>query len=155
MSWKEDYMKRYGEEGYEEKLAQSREWKDTHREERKDYAEAYYENHLEDAIVSSRESSRKGGKHYDRHLEYQHTGIPGEKNKIRGLHNRRYGAYKKIIAPESQIHHTWLDNGTAEYSCVALVEATQHRHGLIDVIEILEEGGITLLAEEEIREQVI
>ena len=72
-----------------------------------------------------------------------------KKDLIRGRHRRYYTPYKQIIAPESQLHHEWIPM-TAEYRGVALVEANQHLHGYIDVIQILE-GEIMLLTEAEIR----
>ena len=39
-----------------------------------------------------------------------------------------------------------------EYRSTALVEADQHMHGIVDVIEILE-GKIRFLTEEEIRKE--
>lgn len=76
-------------------------------------------------------------------------GIPHEKELVRQKHGNLYRPYKKIIAPESQLHHQWVP-GTAEYTGVALVEAKPHQYGYIDVIQILE-GEITLLTEEAIR----
>jgi hypothetical protein len=64
-------------------------------------------------------------------------------------HAHQYKPYKDSIAPDSQIHHEWVPE-TAEYRGVALVEAEQHMHGFVDVIEILA-GKITLLTEEEIK----
>jgi hypothetical protein len=82
-------------------------------------------------------------------LEYNRTGIPGEKTRIRYKHGREWKPYKDIIAPDSQIHHEWVPE-TAEYRGVALVEKDAHMHGFVDVIEILD-GEITLLTEEEVK----
>ena len=95
------------------------------------------------------EISCKGGKYYEKHLEYRRTGLQKERNRIRIKHRLLYYPFKQIIAPSSQLHHQWAPN-TADYSGVALVEADQHMHGFIDVIQILE-GEITLFTEAEIR----
>ena len=47
MSYKEDYIKRYGMEGYEKQQAQCRAWNN---------------EHLEEVIATSNEQKRKGGK---------------------------------------------------------------------------------------------
>ena len=98
--------------------------------------------------ATNQETQRKGGKHYERNIQYRMVGLPHEKRLVRGKHNRYWTPYKQIIAPESQIHHEWIPE-TADYRGVALVEKEQHMHGYIDVIQILE-GEITLLTEEEI-----
>ena len=98
------------------------------------------------------EQSRKGGKYYDKHLEYRRTGLQGERNRIRKKHRRFYYPFKQIIAPASQLHHQWVPS-TADYSAVALVETDRHMHGSIDVIRILE-GQITLFTEAEIASQL-
>lgn len=90
---------------------------------------------------------RKGGKLYLKTLNYEHTGLRAERSGIRAKHRSKWRAYKKIIAPESQIHHAWQP-GTAKYDGVALVEKNAHQHGIIDVIEILD-GKITILLEED------
>ena len=41
-----------------------------------------------------------------------------------------------------------MGTGTARYMGIALVEKNAHRHGIVNVIEILE-GQLTLLTEEE------
>ena len=91
----------------------------------------------------------KGGRYYNHHLEYNRTGLRGERQKVRKNHAALYRLFKQIIAPESQIHHEWIP-GTADYRGVALVEKDKHLHGIIDPIVILE-GKITLLTEAEIR----
>ena len=98
--------------------------------------------------ANEHETNRIGGKYYQWKLKYLTTGVPGERHRIRRKHAHHYKPYKKIIAPESQIHHEWIPE-TAEYRGVALVEAKAHQYGIIDVIEILD-GKITLLTEEEI-----
>jgi hypothetical protein len=135
---KEETIRRYSEAAYEKPLEQDRERKRAN---------------LDMVREINYEISRKGGKYYEKHLKYQHTGLPGERNKIRVKHANKWCQYKKIIAPDSQIHHEWVPE-TAEYLGVALVEKDQHMHGIIDVIKILD-GEITLLTEEEIREQEV
>lgn len=134
---KKEFVKRYGQEGYDKHLKQKIEWKKQNPE-----------------IVKrlANEQNRKGGIYYEYKLEYDRTGLRGERNRIRVKHANQYGQYKKIVAPESQIHHQWIW-GTSNYTGVALVEKDQHMHGYIDVIQILD-GEITLFAEKDLmREQ--
>lgn len=98
-----------------------------------------------------RKHSLNGGSHYEKTLRYKQTGIQGEREKIRKRHQHKWRGYKNIIAPDSQLHHEWLPRGK-NYAGVALVEANQHMHGFVDVIEILG-GRITLWTEKEIRER--
>jgi hypothetical protein len=147
---KAETIERYGEDAYARQLEQRQAYYKAHREEEIVRVKKYNEEHPEEVIAKSQEQHRKGGKYYDKHLKDQQTGIPGDKNKIRGKHRKQYHPYKMIIAPGSQIHHEWVPE-TAEYRGVALVEAEQHIHGFVDVIEILD-GKITLLTEEEVRE---
>jgi hypothetical protein len=148
---KEETIAKYGEDAWEKHLAQSRAYKDEHKEEESARNKKYKEEHQEQVIADHQEECRKGGKRYEKKLEHQRTGIPGEKTKIRSKHARDYKPYKDIIAPESQIHHEWVP-ATSEYRGVALVEADAHMHGIVDVIEILD-GKITLLTEEQVRNQ--
>lgn len=127
---KVDYIAKYGKGAYAKLLSQSRKW-------RVEYPE------------SSKEISNKGGKYYERTLKYNRTGLRGERRKIRTIHSHKWLLYKRIIAPNSQIHHQWRPQ-SAEYDGLALVEADQHMFGFIDVIQVLE-GEITLFTEEEIR----
>jgi hypothetical protein len=165
---KAEIIERYGEAEYTRRLEQGREYKKAHREEANATTKKYREEHLEETkaavkkyqdehpekmIAINHERNRKGGKYYDKMLEDKRTGIPGEKNKIRSKHQYKYKPYKDIIAPESQIHHEWIPD-TCEYRGVALVEAEQHMHGFVDVIEILD-GKITLLTEEEVKRKQI
>ena len=135
---KEEIIAKYGEAAWAKVLEQGRE-----------KTKKYKEEHPEQVKADNRELIRKGGKYYDKHQEYQHTGLQGARNRIRNKHRRQYKPYKMIIAPESQIHHEWVPK-TAEYTGVALVEADQHMHGFVDVIQILD-GKITLLTEEEVK----
>jgi hypothetical protein len=142
---KEDFIAKYGEEKYKKRVEQSREYYKEHREELKPRKKKYREEHLGQTAAYNRETNRKGGKRYDKTLEYDRTGLRGERNAIRNKHQKQYRLYKNIIAPDSQLHHEWIVD-TAEYRGVALVEATPHQYGIIDVIQILD-GKITLLTE--------
>ena len=133
---KEEFVKRYGEAAYIKMCGQSQEWRLAHPEEVK---------------AAAHEQCRKGGRYYGKSRIYQVAGLQGVRNKIRGFHNRRWSKYKKIVAPGSQLHHQW-QAGSPRYTGVALVEADQHRYGIIDVIRILE-GKITLFTEQAIRER--
>jgi hypothetical protein len=146
---KEEIIERYGEAAYETVLERQRAYNRAHKEEANARGKKYREEHPEQVRANNNEIGRRGGKYYDKTLEYKKTGITGEKNRIRMKHVRRYKPYKAIIAPESQIHHEWVPN-TSEYRGVALVEKDQHQYGIVDVIEILD-GKITLLTEEEVK----
>jgi hypothetical protein len=98
------------------------------------------------------DQSRKGGKRYLKKLRYNITGLRHERNRIRARHKNKWHGFKKIIAPDSQLHHEWIPE-TPNYKGVALVEKDRHQHGIINVIKILN-GEITLFTEKEIREQV-
>jgi hypothetical protein len=164
---KAECIERYGEEEWERRLEQGREYNKVHREEAKAYTKKYREEHLEETKAAVKkyheehpeeikahnqkahqEQCRKGGKYYDRYLAYEHIGLRGDRNAIRKKHAHQYKPYKQIIAPDSQIHHEWMPK-TAEYRGLALVEKEPHQYGIVDVIEILE-GKITLLTEEEV-----
>jgi hypothetical protein len=129
---KEEFIKRRGDVAYSRRLKQQRQWK--------------LEN-SEKVKVCDFVRSRKVGKYYLKRLRYEHSGLRGERNKIRANHSHKWQQYKKIIAPDSQIHHEWIP-GTAKYQGVALVEKDQHQHGIIDIIQILD-GEITLRIERE------
>ena len=163
---KEDYIAKYGEAAYakmqaqrdawakahpEEIAASQKTWADVHPDEVRAQSKAWREAHPEEAKATHAEQSHKGGKHYERYLQYNRTGLRGERNSIRNKHSNKYRQYKRIIdlSGVSQIHHEWIP-GTAEYTGVALVEADQHMYGFVDVIEILE-GKITLLTEAEVK----
>jgi hypothetical protein len=140
---KEEVIRRYGEAAYEKTLDQGRQWHRNNPEKKE----------RESNRKNGREQNRRGGKFYEKYLEYNRTGLRGERHKIRAKHRGIWREYKQIIAPKSQIHHAWRA-GTAEYDGIALVEADQHMHGIIDVIEVLD-GEIILLTEKEIREQEV
>lgn len=161
---KAEIIERYGEDVYMKNLARDRarykahpeeykavikKWQDEHREQVNACARAWRAANPGSVQIQNRELCRKGGKRYEKGLEYKRTGIPGEKSKIRIKHANQYRSFKRIIAPDSEIHHEWIGN-TAEYRGMALVEANPHRYGIIDVIQILD-GKITVLTEEEVR----
>lgn len=133
---KKKRIEKYGEAAYEKLLEQKRQWK---------------EANPEMVEKANHKRCRKGGRFYEKHLKYQHTGLQGERNAIRRKHAKNWQSYKKIIAPDSQIYHEWIP-GTADFRGVALVESDRHRYGFIDVIKILD-GKITVFTEKEIREQ--
>ena len=135
---KEEIIERYGEEEYGKILEHNRTWQANNPDKIKAYNAELHP-----------EICRKGGEYYEKNLEYNRTGLRGERNSIRQKHAKLYHPYKRIIAPESQLHHEWIPD-TANYRGMALVEADQHMQGYIDVIQILE-GKITLLTEEEVR----
>ncbi len=123
----------------------------THIEQRKVSIKKWQEEHPERMAARPHAVHRKGGEYYEKELEYARTGLQGKRNIIRMSHRRTYRPYKKIIAPASQLHHQWVVE-SPKYRGIALVEADQHQHGIIDVIQILE-GEITLLTEKEIRNE--
>lgn len=133
---KREYIKRYGKSAYEKLMGQNREWVKGNR---RKVREAHHARNI------------KGGKDYGARRNYQLTGLPGAKHKVRIAHGTLYRPFKKIIAPDSQLHHQW-QQGSASYDGVALVEKDQHMHGFIKVIQILE-GKITLYTEQAIRER--
>lgn len=141
--------KKYGEAEYARRLQQKRDRYAQYPEKTKARFKKWKKNNPDKVEANRREQARKGGKYYKRKLEYDSTGLRGKRRLVRGKHARRYRPFKRIIASDSQIHHQWLP-GTADYTGVALVETDQHRHGFIDVIQILE-GEITLLTEAEVR----
>ena len=146
---KEEIKKRKGKGAYEKIKAQNRAWHQVHREKEKAAKKKYREEHPEEMKVQGYKSSRKGGKYYAKALAHKNTGLQGERNIIRSKHRREWLSFKLIIAPDSQIHHEWVPE-SVNYHGVALVEADQHMHGIIDVIQIIE-GEITLLTEDEVK----
>ena len=148
---KDEIIERYGEEEYKKRLTQHRAKRAAHLVEARKSDRAWRDEHPEKVMEYRKQQSRRIGKYYARKVEYMRTGLQGERNKIRLKHRNGYRLYKQIIAPESQLHHSWR-RGSAKYDGLALVEADAHMHGFIDVIQILE-GEIKLFAEAEIREQ--
>jgi hypothetical protein len=135
---KEEYITRYGIGSYKKQQKQTRNWIKEHPKEVGEFKKKWEGSQV-----------RNGGKYYTKTQCYKRTGIQGRKNKVRKHHSDIWRKYKNIIAPGSQIHHEWIP-GTANYRGVALVEADQHIHGVIKVIEVLG-GEITLLREVDIR----
>ena len=146
---KKEIIKKYGMNTYKKRLQQNRDRHVQHREKQNAKVKNWRESNQEKVITSHQEQCRKGGKHYGHKREYNLTGLQGERNKVRGRHGNKYRPFKRIIAPDSVLHHEWIPE-TAGFRGVALVEADQHMHGYIDVIQILD-GKITLLTEAEIR----
>ena len=128
--YKEERIALYGEEKYKEYLGQSQEWR---------------RSHPENVKARNAEYSRKGGKFYHKKVEDDKKELRRKRNIIRACDRKRYRKFKNIIAPESQIHHEWLPESPS-YGGMALVEADQHAHGFIDVIQILE-GEISIFTE--------
>lgn len=148
---KEETIVRYGGEAYGKVLEQSRQWDLDNPERRQENLRNWALRNPEKMKAKEHERNRREGKHYLKRLKYDHTGLQGERHKIRAKHAHKWQQYKKLIAPGSQIHHSWRP-GTANYDGVALVEKDAHQHGIIDVIQILD-GAIALFTEKEIREQ--
>ena len=167
-SWKDSYIKKHGDAAYAKRLERRREWgrklpggekqrsqdrRDADPEQAREYDRAWCERNPDKIIEKGRKVSRKGGAYYEKKKIYKQTGISGERERVRMRDSYRWRQYKRIIAPESQLHHQWISE-TADYTGLALVEANQHRYGIINIIEILD-GRITLFTEKEIREQEI
>lgn len=146
---KEEFIRKRGEGAYEKWQQQKRHWNIIHSGKKAECNRLWREEHPEKVKEGGQEHNRKGGKYYEQRCKYRSMGIPHKKDLVRGEHRRCYMPYKQIIAPESQLHHEWILK-TADYRGVALVEANNHQHGIIDVIQILE-GEITLFTEAEIR----
>ncbi|MEA1957574.1 MAG: hypothetical protein U9N01_04385 [Euryarchaeota archaeon] len=149
MTWKDEYIKRHGEEAYLRRWKRAREWNKVHSEELNAKRRKRGDEYPEERKALNREINRRGGKYYEKHLENERIGLRGERNRIRKKHANMYRKYKNIIAPESQLHHQWRPE-SALYDGLALVEADQHMHGFIDVIQILE-GEIKVFTEKELR----
>ena len=164
---KEEHIRKYGEAAYNKTLQQRREWDQAHPEEAKARGTAHRATHPEEAKARtkiwtaahpeqvkahSQEQGRKGGKYYEKSRAHQMQGIPHEKKLVRKKDENKWRPYKKMIAPNSQIHHEWLNDGTADFRGVALVEKDPHQYGYVDVIQILD-GKITLLTEEEVKKR--
>lgn len=164
MSFKTDYIAKHGEEAYANRLRRRQIWgqklpggekqrsqdrRDADPEKAREYDRASRERNPEKVKAKGKKISRKGGAYYKEHMQYRQTGIQGEREKIRCAHGNQWRPFKRIIAPESQIHHQWRKD-SSEYDGVALVEAKAHQYGIIDVIQILD-GKITLLTEEQMK----
>jgi hypothetical protein len=143
---KEEIIRRYGKMAYKRKLERDSIWKAKNPDKVRMHDKTWRDNNPLKTKAKDQERNRKGGKYYEYKLEYLKTGLQGERNKIRIKHAKRYRPYKKIIAPDSQVHHEWIP-GTSRYRGIALVERDAHQHGIVDVIKILR-GVITVLLEE-------
>lgn len=130
---KEESLAKYGKGAYKKHLEQRRQWD---------------LEHPEKARARSRKRNRRDGELYAQSRKYQTSGVQNKRNKIRSRHRCKWREYKKIIAPDSEIHHAWIEMSW-KYTGVALVERNAHRHGIIDVIKILN-GEITPLLEEKL-----
>ena len=149
---KEEIIKRYGKAAYEKMLQQTRDWNKQHINEKKVIAKKWRECNPDKVKAHNQEGNRKGGKYYEKQLEYKTIGFQGERNHIRATHNYQYRAIKQAT-PNSVLHDEWIP-GTAKYRGLALVEKVPHQNGIIKVIKVLE-GQITAFTEKEIREQVV
>jgi hypothetical protein len=143
---KEEIIRRYGEIGYKRQQERASRWKAKNPDKVRTHDKTWRDNNPLKTKAKDHERNRKGGKYYKHKMEYSKTGLQGERNKIRIKHANRYRPYKKIVAPDSQVHHEWIP-GTSRYRGIALVERDAHQHGRVDVIKILG-GAITLLLEE-------
>ena len=152
---KEEFIRKYGEEAYEAKVRRRRESRKSRQGYKNELAGSaiWWSKNLEKIEEYAKGRNRPGGIYYDEILRKNKEGLRHERAKRRGRDGHKYREYKQIIDPEglSQVHHSWY-RGSAECSGIALVEKSQHQHGYIDVIQILE-GEITLFTEAEIRER--
>lgn len=133
---KEEFIKRRGEAAYVKALQRSRDWKAHHRDGCNACHKKWLAANPDKVLARKQEQHCKGGKYYEKHLEYQHTGIQGERNCIRWEHNYQYHDSKQAT-PNTEFHHEWIP-GTSKYRGVALVDKEAHRHGIIKVILVLE-----------------
>ena len=132
---KKEHIEKFGEAGYEEVLQRNRKWQEDNPEKVKAGRVNWRKTHPEKVKANDQARSRKGGKRYKQRRQHQMMGIPHEKELVRCKHKHKWTSFKKIIAPDSQLHHQWI-SGTSNYTGVALVEKDQHMHGFIDVIQI-------------------
>jgi hypothetical protein len=65
--------------------------------------------------------NRKGGESYDTYKKYNVTGIRGKRTRVRAIDGKNWRPFKKIIAPETEVHHLWKD-GSAEFFGLAIVD---------------------------------
>ena len=147
---KEECIAKYGEAAYEKMLQQTRNWNALHREEMSIRSSEWCAANPGKVLAIQQEQSRKGGKFYEKYLEYQRTGLRAERNKIRDEHRYQYRDIRQAT-PNSELHDEWIP-GTAMYRGVALVEKVPHQNGIIKVIKVLE-GEITIFTEKEIAQQ--
>ena len=143
------FIKRYGYDKWDMSLEDWREWYDLNQQESKGKARIWRSQHPDIVKQKNREIWSAGGKYYAKNILYNKTGLRRERNKIRNIDSVRFRNFKRIIAPNSIIHHQWIP-GTSNFSGSALVEKKAHQYGFIDVIQILD-GEITVLTEEELK----
>jgi hypothetical protein len=146
---KEEFIAKYGKATYERMRERNRQWNEEHPDKVAESKRRWEEEHPEKVVEHNHNKCRKGGRDYEKTQRYNHTGLQGERNKIRWYHAKQWHDFKMIIAPDSQIHHQWRPR-TAEYDGVALVEKDAHMHGIIDVVRILE-GEINSFTEKELQ----
>ncbi|MCK4329899.1 hypothetical protein KAX02_08655 [candidate division WOR-3 bacterium] len=109
---------------------------------RKEYFREYQENN-----TSTAESHRKWKKENEEYLNIcQQTGLQGLRHKIRTRDNRnKYIKWlRRGLVGDFNIHHEWIPE-TDKYTFSALVDRTEHQHGIIKPIIILEDNRIKLL----------
>jgi hypothetical protein len=131
---KEEFIRKKGTAAWEAQLAKSRRTQlrnrvNKAREAQEEFQKLHYSEQQE--ILRDMWKKREG--HYSR------SGLPqnitAARNKIRQAHCAKW--------PSDVLdhHHEWIED-TAEYTGVALVEREAHRHGIINVVTLLE-GVIT------------
>lgn len=108
-------------------------------------AKDYYENNKDVCKVKNREYIRE---HREQITSYQLNGLQGARNKIRrhDYYNKHYQWLKRNLGRDIHIHHEWIPE-TDKYLFSALVDASEHLHGLINPIIILEDNRIELFRE--------
>ena len=131
---KDEFIARYSEVKYQRMPARVKAWnrahpekvrahqvkrREEHREELTAYSKRYKEEHPEERAIMHSEQCRKNGKRYRKTQIYNHTGLQGERNKIRYKHAIQWRKYKEVIAPKSQCHHQWCPQ-SASYTGLAL-----------------------------------
>lgn len=79
---------------------------------------------------------------------YLSTGLQGLRHKIRvrDNQNKQYRWLKSNLCRDTHIHHEWIPE-TSDYKFSALVDASEHLHGIIKPIIILQDNRIELLQE--------
>ena len=118
-------------------------WRKNNNQEKKNQADQLWRENNPEKIDQYAKESRKDGKYYAKRLMYEKTGLQKEKRKIRHNHSRKWQKYKGNWLTETEIHHEWIHE-TADYNGIAIVDKSEHRHNIINPIEILE-GNITLM----------
>ena len=105
----------------------------------------YYKNYQKDNnnTLESRHRWKRENKDYLN--ECQQTGLQGLRHKIRTRDNRnKYIKWlRRGLVGDFQIHHEWIPE-TDNYLFSALVDTTEHQHGIIKPIIILEDNRIDI-----------